>query len=172
MYSKEAASAKRREFWTKLGQFMRPVPSAEGDKVNWINYKTEVKGVRFKLDAVDKKAWCGIAIDHKDPDINSLLLEQLKELRLMLESETGKEWIFNDKGDYLYGIPLPGYYQVLEGVKVMNENDWPDLISFSNKILSILMNFGQLLIMRLKFLNHENISPCFHFIGDSDSWPE
>ncbi|MCX2744204.1 DUF4268 domain-containing protein [Mangrovivirga sp. M17] len=141
MYSKEAASAKRREFWTKLGQFMQPVPSADGFKVNWINYKTGVKGVRFKLDAIDKKAWCGIAVDHKDPDINSLLLEQLKELRRMLESETGKEWIFNDTGDNKYGIPLPGYYQVLEGVKVMNENDWPELISFFKQNLIDLDEF-------------------------------
>ncbi|NMM49982.1 DUF4268 domain-containing protein [Marinigracilibium pacificum] len=141
MYSKEAASAIRKEFWTKLGQFMKPVPSADGLKVNWINYKTGVKGIRFKLDAKDKLAWCGIAVEHKDADISSLLFDQLVELEKMLESESGEEWILNAPGEYRYGIPQPGYYQVLEGVKIMNENDWPEMISFFKKNLIILDEF-------------------------------
>lgn len=45
MYSKAEKSKIRKDFWTAFGQYMKPVPSAEGTKVNWPNYKTGVKQI-------------------------------------------------------------------------------------------------------------------------------
>ena len=40
MYTKQEAAQLRKEFWTAFGQYMKPVPTEDGEKVNWINYKT------------------------------------------------------------------------------------------------------------------------------------
>ena len=50
MFSRQEASQLRKEFWTAFGTYMKPVPSAEGEKVNWLNYKTGEKDVFFKMD--------------------------------------------------------------------------------------------------------------------------
>lgn len=55
MYTREQISQLRQEFWTTFGQYMSPVLSAEGGKINWLNYKTGIKHLHFKMDA-DKKA--------------------------------------------------------------------------------------------------------------------
>ena len=51
MFSKQHASQLRKEFWTVFGQYMSPINSYEGEKINWINYKTGVKGLQFKMHA-------------------------------------------------------------------------------------------------------------------------
>ena len=34
MYSKQEASFLNQKFWTSLGQYLAPIPSAEGEKIN------------------------------------------------------------------------------------------------------------------------------------------
>jgi hypothetical protein len=35
---------------------MKPVPSASGQPVNWINYKTGIRNIHFKMDADNTSA--------------------------------------------------------------------------------------------------------------------
>jgi len=51
MYSKQQASQLRQEFWTAFGKYMQPVRSSDGEKVNWINYKTGAKHIFFRMHA-------------------------------------------------------------------------------------------------------------------------
>ena len=60
MYSKKEISLTRQEFWTAFGQYMAPIPSAGGEKINWINYKTGVKHIYFKMEADQKFASIGL----------------------------------------------------------------------------------------------------------------
>jgi hypothetical protein len=50
MFSKQETAQLRKEFWTVFGQYMSPILSAAGEKISWINYKTGVKGVQFKME--------------------------------------------------------------------------------------------------------------------------
>ncbi|WP_442587339.1 DUF4268 domain-containing protein [Pedobacter sp. AW31-3R] len=54
MYSKDQASQLRQAFWTAFGQYITPHPSAEGIKINWVNYKTGIKYLHFKMHADTK----------------------------------------------------------------------------------------------------------------------
>jgi len=56
MFSKKEASQLRKKFWMIFGQYMSPVLSSEGEKINWINYKTGVKGLQFKMNVVQDTA--------------------------------------------------------------------------------------------------------------------
>ena len=63
---------------------MAPVLSAEGEKINWINYKTGVKGIQFKMNAKGNKAQISIEINHPDLIHQELIFEKFGELKKIL----------------------------------------------------------------------------------------
>ena len=67
MIDREEVSRLRKEFWTAFGRYMTPVHSSEGMKINWINYRTDVKDVYFRMDADSHGATIAITIEHTDP---------------------------------------------------------------------------------------------------------
>lgn len=130
MYSRQEASRIRKEFWTRLGQYLAPIPGAGGIKVNWLNYKTGYKGLYFRMDADQKKVSISIEMDHSDPDLRQLYFEQFLELKSFLQSSLGEEWIWqlntvNDQGQEISRIGISE-----EGVNIFDENSWPIMITF------------------------------------------
>jgi hypothetical protein len=65
----------RQAFWTAFGQYMLPILSADGAKINWINYKTGVKDVSFKMNADNKIAIIAIELTHADVELQQLFFE-------------------------------------------------------------------------------------------------
>ncbi|WP_374163911.1 DUF4268 domain-containing protein [Arcticibacter sp. MXS-1] len=130
MYTKEQASQIRHAFWTTFGQYMAPIRSAEGTKVNWINYKTGVKHVYFRMQAEKRKAWIAIEIAHPDPGIQELFFEQFLEFRNILHEYLTEEWewLLHTTDDY--GKQVSRIYKEMNGVNVFDEKHWPELISF------------------------------------------
>ena len=86
MYSKQEASQLRQEFWTAFGQYMSPVLSSEGEKINWINYKTGEKDIFFRINADNKKASIAIELTHKDVGVQELYFEQFQQLKKALHN--------------------------------------------------------------------------------------
>jgi hypothetical protein len=141
MYSKTEAAQIRQAFWTTLGQYMRPVLSAEGVPANWINYKTGIKHVYFRMHADTRRASIGIELTHPDAGIRELFFEQFRELRTMLEEAAGETWTWEADATDEYGQPLSRIYQELTGVNMFNREDWPRLISFFKPRLVALDEF-------------------------------
>lgn len=129
MYSKQESSRLRQEFWTVFGQYMAPVLSAEGEKINWINYKTGEKDIRFHLQAASKKAEIAIQFTHRDPGIRALYFDQLTQVKPLLHEALNEEWqwfpVMNIEGRELSAV-----VKQMNGVNVLNREDWPALISF------------------------------------------
>ena len=130
MYTREQASQLRQLFWTTLGQYLAPIPSAEGLKVNWLNYKTTIRNVFFRLEADKKTASIAIAITHSDIEIQQMFFEQFQALKTVLEDATSEEWEWalhttDDNNQIISRI-----YKEITPVNVFNQEDWPALISF------------------------------------------
>ncbi|HEX8461220.1 MAG TPA: DUF4268 domain-containing protein [Segetibacter sp.] len=130
MFSKQEASQLRKEFWTAFGQYMKPIPSADGGKINWINYKTGEKDVYFKMDAENKSAFIAIEIAHNNQDIQQLYFEQFVQLKNMLVESLGEEWQWELHKQDDYGKTTSKIYKEISGVSILNKAHWPDLISF------------------------------------------
>lgn len=130
MYSKDEASQIRQAFWTTFGQYIAPQLSADGLKVNWVNYKTGIKYLYFKMDADKRSATIEILIAHPDAGIQELFFEQFMELKTVLNSYINEEWnwALHDKDEN--GKTISRIYKQLDGVSIYNRNDWPQLISF------------------------------------------
>jgi hypothetical protein len=141
MYSKQEASRLRQEFWTAFGQYMLPIPSADGERVNWINYKTGEKHIAFRMDADNKKASIAIELSHKDEGIRQLYFEQFHVFRNLLHQTANEEWIWEPQGTTSDGRSVSRIFQQLDGVSVFKKEDWPSLIAFFKSGLQTLDAF-------------------------------
>ncbi len=130
MYTKEEASQLRHAFWNTFGQYISPQLSSDGFRVNWINYKTGLKHVHFKMDADKKTATISIELSHPDTGIQELFFEQFGEFKNILHNYLHEEWDWelhhrDDEGKITSRI-----CKQISGVSIFNKNDWPALISF------------------------------------------
>jgi Zn-dependent metalloprotease len=130
MYSKDEASQIKQAFWTTFGQYIAPQLSADGLKVNWVNYKTGIKHLYFKMDADKSSASIGINITHPDAGIQELFFEQFLEIKSMFNSYLNEDWnwVLHDKDEN--GKTISRIYKQLNGVSIYNRDHWPQLISF------------------------------------------
>ena len=141
MYSKAEASQLRQAFWTTFGQYMAPLLSAEGVPTNWVNYKTGLKGVRFSMQADNRRASIAIELTQADAGTRELFFEQFEQLRPMLHEELGEEWRWELHAQNEHGQPVARIYQELAPANVFNRDDWPALISFFKPRLIALDEF-------------------------------
>ena len=130
MYTREQASQLRQAFWTAFGQYMAPVLSAEGLKVNWPNYKTGFKNVYFRMQADKKTASIGIEITHPDPELQEIFFEQFQALKTLLHETLEEEWTWELHASDEYGKTVSRIYKEIGPVSIFNKEDWPQLISF------------------------------------------
>ena len=130
MYSKDEASQLKQEFWTTFGQYISPQLSAEGLKINWVNYKTGIKHLYFKMEASKRSAFIAIEIMHPDAGIQELFFEQFKELKNILHSALNEDWDWQLHTADDSGKTISRIVRHLYGVSIFNKNDWPALISF------------------------------------------
>lgn len=130
MFKREEASRIRHEFWTTFGQYMRPIPSAEGMKINWVNYHTGVKDLHFRMDAGSKSASIAISIEHNDPGIRELFFEQFLEFQTLLHATLDEVWEWQLHASTETGLNVSRIFMRLPAVSVFNKDDWPALISF------------------------------------------
>ncbi|CAN5890411.1 DUF4268 domain-containing protein [soil metagenome] len=130
MYTKEQASQLRLAFWTAFGQYMAPIPSAQGLKANWSNYKTGIKHVYFRLQADQKKASIAIELTHPDPGIQELYFQQFEEVKSLLHETLGEEWEWELHTRDEHGKTISRIYREVSPVNLFLRDDWPALISF------------------------------------------
>lgn len=130
MYPKQQASQLRQEFWTAFGRYMAPVLSAEGEKVNWINYKTGEKNIHFRMDAGNRSASIAIELTHPDRSVQQLYYEHFLQLRHVLDKELGEPWEWHMHTTDEHGRVISSIGTQLEDVSLFNKDDWPRLIPF------------------------------------------
>ena len=84
MFSKQEASKLRQEFWTAFGLYLSPLLSSEGERINWLNYKTGVRHVSFRMQADNRKASIAIELSHSDAVIREIYFEQFTAVRQII----------------------------------------------------------------------------------------
>lgn len=141
MYTKEEVSRQKQAFWTAFGRYMQPVLSAEGAAVGWLNYKTGIPGVQFKMEADHMHVSIAIVLSHKDDGIRAAYYEKLTELKGMLEIELeGEAWQWQQATDE-WGKTVSTVRKELTGVNIHRKEDWPIMLSFLKKRLIALDAF-------------------------------
>ena len=150
MYSRQEASLIRKKFWTTFGQYMRPVSGAGGDAVNWLNYKTGIRHIYFRMDTDTNSASVAIELRHPDTAMQQYYFEQLKQLKIMLEQTTGEEWNWHLHRQDEDDNNVSQISKTVNGVNVFNEAHWPAIISFLKPRIISLDKFWMMVKDRLQ----------------------
>ncbi|MGG9962496.1 DUF4268 domain-containing protein [Ferruginibacter sp. SUN106] len=127
MYSKEQTAKLTSQFWTSLGQYMKPVAGASGEPVNWINYKTGIRYIYFKMEVSNTKAIIAIEISHSNPAERLQYYHQFVALKKLLA--TSFHWQWNETVHTGHKT-ISSITQQLDNVNILNQADWPAIISF------------------------------------------
>lgn len=141
MYTKTQVSKTKQEFWTAFGVYMKPVPAAENQYISWQNYKTGIKGIFFRMRAERQFASIGVEITHPDPEIQELLYGQFEQFKKLLEMETMETWDWRLLDADELGKSVSVIESKLENVNVMDQDTWPEIISFLKPRIIALDSF-------------------------------
>ncbi len=141
MYSKQEASLINQQFWTSFGLYLAPILSAEGEKTNWVNYKTGKKGIRFIMMADYQSAKISITFSHKDATEQRLCYEILLQLKKIFHEIMGEAWQWKLHTTDDFGKTISEIYTTLDNVNVLNKANWPDIISFLKQRIIALDTF-------------------------------
>jgi hypothetical protein len=129
MYNRHERSRLKHEFWTTFGRYMSPVPSAEGMKINWVNYHTGIKDIYFRMDAGNNDAAIYISLEHKDAAVRQIHFEKLLSMESILHEAIGEAWRW-ESNIVIMGKENARIGKTLSDVSVFNRDHWPELISF------------------------------------------
>jgi hypothetical protein len=130
MFTKSSASLTRSRFFTALGQYMAPIPSASGQKVNWMNYNTGIKPVFFRLETPNNGAEIGFLIQHPDEHLRLEKYNRFLDLQSYVEAIIGHDWTWSKQFSSVNGQIVSRIYDKMEEISILNEQQWPDLIAF------------------------------------------
>lgn len=140
MYGRDEVKKTKEAFWTAYGQYMRVVPFADRDKQSWINYKTGVKHLFFRMEADGQMARIAIEMNHPDAGIRALMYTQMEQYRTMLHEELSETWDWLPTAQDAYGKEL-ACIQMRIKANIMERADWPTLITFFKPRIMALDNF-------------------------------
>ncbi|MBL7682767.1 MAG: DUF4268 domain-containing protein [Flavipsychrobacter sp.] len=130
MYSRQEAAKLKETFWTTFGRYMQPVLPADGERVNWVNYKTGIQGIAFKMDADTQHAGISIVLSHPDATMRQQHYTQLQQLKTLLHNELNEVWTWQQDVQDAYGKTYSRIGTTASGINIMKQEDWPALISF------------------------------------------
>lgn len=154
MYSKHEAAKLREKFWTNFGKYLSPILSAEGEKINWVNYKTNFKHIRILMDVSRNDASICLHFQHPNTEIQKEYESLINLLKPLFEKHFTEEWdwqfqtsTFQHKQHVSIGIRI-------ENVSIFRESDWPSIISFLKPRLIKLDEFWSEAKLAFELINH------------------
>ena len=109
--------------------------------MKWVNYKTGVNDIYFRLHCDNKNAQISIDIQHKDEGIRELFLEQFLQLETALNNELGEEWDWDKEANTETGQQIIRISKTRNGVNLHNKNDWNEIFKFFEPRLVALDSF-------------------------------
>lgn len=109
---------------------MRPVPGADGCRINWLNYKTGIRDIYFRMDSGSNNTSIAIELRHADAATRLHYFDQLQQLRNILEQTTGEIWEWQWQYTDEDGNVMSRISKTSDGLNIFNEADWPAIISF------------------------------------------
>ncbi|HXO74723.1 MAG TPA: DUF4268 domain-containing protein [Puia sp.] len=131
MYTKQEISKQKQAFWTAFGRYMKPVLSADGEEISWLNYKTGNKHINFKMDVDSRQVQIAIVLHHDDSDMQQLYYDRFVQLKDIFYETVGEDdWTWMSVAMDEYGRHISVIQKRLTGVNMFKNEDWPAIISF------------------------------------------
>lgn len=129
MFTKDEKKKYTTDFWNSFGLYMKKYNKDFG-RIKWVNYRTNVKDIYFRLNMDNQKASVSIELQHKDDGIRSLIFEQFKELKVVLEDNFNGELSWNEVTFNHFNQPISSISEELQNVSIYNRDDWQKVFQF------------------------------------------
>lgn len=120
---------------------MKPIKDAEGNSINWINYKTGVRHIYFRMDADKRKATVSIEIKHLPKDTRLEYFAKFEMLKSYFSKIIQEQWHWQQKFYDEDGSEASRIMVELEPVNIFRQEDWPAIISFFKERIVLLDRF-------------------------------
>lgn len=130
MYSKEENFQFKKDFWTALGQYLKPIPNSEGEEINWINYKTGIRQLNFRMDLDRKNAQIAIEITRNDNSERLEIYEKFESLKTIFNETMQEDWIWQESFSNEHKKIISIIYKKLPDVSINVKENWPAIITF------------------------------------------
>ncbi len=130
MLSKEELKNYKITFWNEFKTYMSKHRGNSGKRMNWLQYKTDLPDLYFRLETNKNSIRVCFDIQHKDKDIRSIVWEQMGELKQVLINEMEEEGIWNE---HHFNEFLPDFCRIYwgkEGLNYLRENDRQAIFEF------------------------------------------
>lgn len=109
---------------------MAPIPFADEAERNWLNYKTGVRHIFIKIETPNRGATVALILTHPDELERRQVFAELLSLQPLFESVAGKGWLWEEQAYNANQQPISRITKQIDHVSILNEQDWPALISF------------------------------------------
>lgn len=153
MWSKEEAKNRKIRFFTNFGIYMKKYIPEYGEKIRWVNYRTGLNSIRFKIEADKVSSRVCIDIINKDEGVREVFLEQFEEFKTLLSNSMDElEWIKEYRIDS--SIYITRIITELKGPSINQESEWGDIYRFFEKNLVALHEFWDISQDVFKDLEH------------------
>jgi len=140
MYSKDEKKKYTTDFWNSFGLYMKKYNTDFG-RIKWVNYRTNVKDIYFRLDITNKKATVALELQHKDDGIRELMFDQFKELKVVLEDNVNGNLVWKEVDFNNFNQPISSISEELNNVSIYNRDDWQTTFHFFEKRIVGLHTF-------------------------------
>ncbi len=141
METKQLAANTRQHFWTSFGQYMHPVPSSSGEKINWINYKTGVKFIKLVMQWSDGKATAALELSNPETTIRQAQFDQLLTFKKQFQQICGNDWLWEKEYVGSQKNNSSRIAASIENVYLLKQDDWPAIITFFKERMILLDQF-------------------------------
>ena len=141
MYSKTAIAAQKKSFFIAFGRYMSPVPSVFGEPVSWLNYRTGVKHIYFRIELAADACTVGLYISGAEPEKRQALFDKLQQFTSLLPVSTSTRWHWQPQAVDENGQPIARVAITIGPVHFMQTGDWPAIIAFLKEHLLQLDHF-------------------------------
>jgi len=109
---------------------MRPLRGADDKPVNWLNYKTGIKDLYFRMDADNTRASIAIEMRHPDRETQQHYFEKFEQVRELFYQTVGLDWQWQLHDRDEDGRLVSRISTQINNVNIFNVKDWPYIISF------------------------------------------
>lgn len=129
MFGKEEFQELKKEFWDKLGSKLNRKKNPYGTKVPWMNYRTRINGLYFRMEADEHGARLCIDLQFKDEGVREVFFEQFEEFKSMLDSKLENlQW--QNEFEHTNGLTISRISAELHDHNLKNKDHWPEMHQF------------------------------------------
>ena len=143
MWSKQEAKNRKRDFFTNFGIYMKKYIPKYGHKIRWVNYRTGLNSIRFKIEVSKKSSRVCIDIINSDKGVREVFFEQFEEFKTLI-SQNMDTLIWEKQYRIDSGIYISRIYTELNGPTINMDSEWIHIYHFFEKNLIALHEFWEI----------------------------